>query len=395
VEQEASASSADAWAPHPSGPERGAWGLGGLPAAFLAALVLVAGCLPYSCRREPPEALLPADSLSRQVAQAVGADSLALQWSATGPDSVRLQFPRTVRFGPEGDRLYVSDAQRGAVYVFGADGTFERRVADERLDTPYLAGWMRDTLVAFSAGTDRFHFLPEGERMSGRTASFQRPTKQALVYTLATDDGLYAKAVGEETDGFVARLGPDGAPRTRIALDGPYWRHAGFLRIWGDSLLSLSGFRPVVDVLPRDLRGSQGGPAASPVDTMALVGFDSPMLPRSRLFVRGENTRAPLLSASAAPADSLLFVLNLRPAQLQVDIFGRTGRLQRQLIGRRRAEEEVYPRDIAVRAAGGGYDIALAMTNPRPQLLLMRWRPGASPPARRPDAARTPTPADR
>ena len=77
--------------------------------------------------------------------------------------------------------------------------------------------------------------------------------------------------------------------------------------------MSLSGFRPVVNLLPRDFRDG------TTPDSLALVGFGSPMLERRYAFGQGDATEAPLLTPAAAPVGDTLFVLNLRPGWVQID----------------------------------------------------------------------------
>lgn len=335
-----------------------------------AALLLVAGCFPSSCEREGYTALMPADSLSRDIASDLPVDTLRIAWTTEGTDAHPLAFPRTVRFNSSGNVL-VSDVERNSVFAFTPEGDLAREMSLETFDAPYLTGLRDDTLVVYSAGSDRIDFVTDGRATRHVSVADLRPAGQSLFYAAATDAALYAKGVSDTADGFIARLNAQGKVEAQATLTGPHWRHAGFLRVWGDSLLSLSGFRPVVDVLPLDFT------AETPVDTLALVGFDSPMLARSRAFLRGEVSKAPLLTASADATSSLLFVINLRPGWLHIDTYDRSGRLQHRITqpdpspGR-----EFYPRDLAVRErADGSYDIAVAFSSPAPQVTLYRWSP--------------------
>ncbi len=313
---------------------------------------------------------MPSDSLSRQIAAQVPIDTLQRLRQSAGAAGQTLQFPRTVRFGA-GDSIYVSDAERNSLFVFAPDGAFARELAAPSFDVPYLSGVRDDTLVVFNAGTDRVDYVV-GSRVVGQTdLSAARPAPETLVYTVASDDALYAKAIGEDAAGFIARLRRDGSVAARVPLSGPNWRRAGFLRLWGDSLLSLSGFRPVVDVLPRDFT------AAGPLDTMALRGFDSPMLERSHAFVTEQVTEAPLLSAAADAAGDRLFVLNMRPGWLRVDTYSRAGRLQQRFTQPDPGPgKSFYPRDLAARIRpDGGFILAVIFTEPEPRLDLYRLPP--------------------
>ena len=339
-------------------------------AALLTALLMLAGCLPRSCQRELPTALFPSDSLSRQVAAQTPMDTLQRVHRSIGPEAQTLEFPRTVRFG-SGDSIYVSDAERNSLFVFDPEGTFAREIAAPAFSVPYLAGVRGDTLVVFNAGADRVDFVVGSRVVDQTDLSAARPEAETLVYAVASETALYAKAIGENTDGFIARLRRDGAIAAQVPLSGPDWRRAGLLRVWGDSLLSLSGFRPVVDVLPLDFTPS------TRLDTMALVGFDSPMLERSHSFVTGQVTQAPLLSAAADASGDRLFVLNMRPGWLRIDAFDHDGRIQQRLTQPNPGPgKSFYPRDLAVRArSDGGYDLAVIFTEPTPRLDLYRWFP--------------------
>ena len=337
----------------------------------LVLALLLAGCLPSSCQRGGYTDLMPADSTSRQIAQETPLDTLQRVWSATGDSSRRMEFPRTVAFGPD-RQLFVSDVERNSVFVFNPDSTFVRETTIDLFDIPYLAGVRGDTLVVLNAGTDQLTLVRGDRLIRMLPVAVGRAGKSSLLYAAATDTDLYAKVVGDEVDNFVARINRSGEVEQRVELPGPHWRHAGMLRVWGDSLLSLSGFRPVVDVLPLPLTDT------TRADSIALRGFDSPMLPRSRAFMTGEVSKAPLLTAATAPVGNQLFVLNLRPGWLQVDVYDRYGQIQHRLRQAERAyESSYYPRDIAVQQRAGGYDIAVIFTDPEPRLDLYRWTPSA------------------
>lgn len=318
---------------------------------------------------------MPSDSLSREVARAVPVDTLDTLWTTPGPESSRFGFPRTVRFLPDGD-VVVSDAETNRLYRYSPGGSM-RYALDAGFDVPYVAGVRAggpsasgDTVVVFNAGNDRLDWIAGGRRLSERSVTLQRPSAETLVYTTATDTALYAKVIGEDVQGIVGRVGHGGQIVDRVTLDGPYWRHAGFLRAWGDSLVSLSGFRPVVDVLP------QRGLGAAQPDTLALVGFDSPMLERSYAFLQGDASKAPLLTVSGDAEGDSLYVLNLRPGWLRIDVYGRDGRLRRVLAEPGTSgSRNYYPRDVAVRRTDDGLAIAVVISAPEPRLQLFRWTP--------------------
>lgn len=338
---------------------------------LLASLLVLVGCLPYSCQRNPNETLFPADSVSRRVADTVPTDTLRPVGTSTGTTDHPLTYPRTVRFGA--GTVAVSDAERNSLFRFGPDGAFRREVTDEAFAVPYLIGHRADTLAVFNAGADRVDFVVGGRRLADRAVAYDRPTREALVYMLATDAHLYAKVVGPEVGAHVSRLGPNGAVEARAELGGPYWRRAGFLRAWGDSLASLSGYRPVVHRLPRTF------PDGARADSLSLVGFDSPMLERSYAYAAGNASKPPLLTASAAAVGDALFVLNLRPGWVQIDVYDRGGRLRRRLVEPHSVGNRgFYPLDLDARRTDEGYRFAVAVRSPEPRLELFRWRPSAS-----------------
>ncbi len=348
----------------------------------LLSLFLFTGCLPYSCQRQANEALYPSDSLSRRIAQNTPTDTLDSLWATTGTEAHPLKHPRTVRFVDDGE-LAVSDVERNSLFRFAADGRLVREMNDEGFRTPYLIGTRGDqrkpdhrrgdTLVVFNAGSNRIDFVADGRRLVGQSVTFERPAPETLVYMLATDTTMYVKVLGRQTDSFIARLNARAQPTARAPLTGPYWQYAGFLRAWGDTLVSLSGYRPVVNLLPRDFQDG------TMPDSLRLVGFDSPMLERRYAFGQGDATEAPLLTPAAAPVGNTLFVLNLRPGWIQIDAYDRSGRLQRRLVERHDAgNPDFYPLDLDVRRTDEGYVFAVTIRSPTPRLEVYRWnRPQA------------------
>lgn len=352
----------------------------------MSVLVTLTGCLPSSCQRETNEALYPADSTSRAIAQSTPVDTLERLWSTSAPGAegaVSLNHPRSVRFYDDG-RLAVSDVERDRVFLFNPNGTLSQTVQEEdSMDVPYLAGVRKgaagrpDTLVVFSAGTDRFDLITGGRRLPGRSVAYERPAAETLVYPAASDSGYFVKVLGENISGRIDRLNREGEQQSQRTLDGPYWRHAGGLRVWGDTLLSLAGFRPVIEQLPVDF-----GPSAR-VDSTALVGFDSPMLERRYAFSQGDVERPPLLTPDAAPLGDSLYVLNLRPGWIRVDVYDRSGRLQGALV---EPHEGGNPNfnvvALDVRREGNALMIAVGLRSPEPALQLYRWTPDEKPAGR-------------
>lgn len=328
-------------------------------------VVVLAGCLPYSCRRTVPQGLFPADSLSRRIAIHTPSDTLEQLWSTKGPDNRPLKYPNTLLRRSDG-LFFVSDAARNSIYVFSPQGSFLRSIEAPSFSYPFLAGFRGDTLVVLNRGSSTLDFVLDGTIV--RTISVPKGPGAMAV---ATDEAIYYKTVGDDAwlgddvPGYITRIDASGdTTAPHVTLPGPYWRHRGFLRMWGDTLVSLSGYRPVIDmVLP-------GGE----LDTLALTGFNSPMLSRSRAFMKDAVDTAPVLTSSAVPADSLLFVLNLRPYQLRIDVYNRRGRLQRILQTPQPSSQqapELFPLDLAAfRDSTGALTFAVVFRQPVPALRL-------------------------
>jgi hypothetical protein len=307
--------------------------------------------------------LFPSDSLSRSFAAEVSVDTLHVAWQVRGQPG-EMRHPRTVAFGADG-RVYVGDTERNAIFVLSPDGEVEVPIRTEHFSFPYIAGWRGDSLLVFNPQEHRVDFVVAGVVVRSISTPEEMPGPGALQYAAASDDALFIKAIDPDLGGFLAQLGDRGEVTRRDTLGAPYLRHVGFLRIWGDSLLSLSGYRPVATVWHE----------SEPADTLAFLGFDSPMLARSRAYALGAVAQAPLLSASAAPAGDYLFVLNLRPGWLRIDVFDRAGRLVRVLSdGDPRLDRQFYPVDIAARAVSGtAYELAVLTARPEPGVAVYRW----------------------
>lgn len=334
---------------------------------ILAGAVL-SGCLPSSCRETESRALYPADSLSRQIASDVTPDTLELTSRFTGTEDGALEYVRSVVFSEDGV-LYAADAARGIVVALDADGRHLRTIASDLFSYPYAVSAYSDSAVVFSPGRHRIQAVRGDDVRDISSTPADIPLRGLLQYVHPLHDTLYVKLLGEEFEGFVAPIVEGAASERRVALPGPTWRRAGFLRSWGDTLLSLNGYRPVVDlVLP-------GGR----LDSMRLLGFDSPMLSRLRLFELGQIDAPPLLSASAAAYGNRLFVLNMRPGWLRIDVYDRSGRLESVLTEPHPGfNRDYYPTDIAVRQLpeSEAIQIAVAVLRPEARIDLYRWIDG-------------------
>ena len=346
----------------------------------LACLAL-AGCLPSS-QRELDRGISAADSASAALAAAVPTDTLAMGWTATTPEASPMRLPTTLAW--LGDTLAVVETGDGSLRRFAATGAYVDATALPAEGFPYLAGVRGDTVVVLARGAGELWWAVPGEGVVRRV-----PAPPDARAALAAPGRLAVRVGGgPETDEpqpapAVVELGEGGRVVSRTPLPGSAWRSVGFLRTWGDRLMALSGYRPIVDLLPDPSNAVASGPGAARVDTLALVGFDSPQLVRSAQFQRGDVSEPPLLASSAAALGDRLFVLNLRDDHVRIDVYGRDGRLQRVLVSPgERIPTQPVALDLAVRQRGEAVEIAVLRSRP-PGLLqapasevaLYRWRP--------------------
>ena len=333
---------------------------------FIGLLLTVSGCLPLSCQPGASRALFPSDSLSRQIAEQIAVDTLTVVWETRGSSDHPLSYPRTVRFGNQGS-VYTSDAKTNKILEFlDEDGTLKRVHTSISYDKPYLVGIREDTILVLNPTARRIDFTI-GEETALHTKLPDEAVQEGLRYATASEDHVYVKLLGEEFDSYVAQLNHNGDTIKKIAIAKPDWRYAGMMRMWGDSLVSFSGFRPVIDILN----------AGERLDSLALVGFDSPMLARSRAYVLGHTRQPPLLYSSAAPAGEYLFVLNLRPGWLRIDVFDRGGKLVNRLVQDGPGfNKNFYPIDIDTRLTEEGiFELVVAYVEPEPKLIFYLWEP--------------------
>ncbi|MEM8484474.1 MAG: hypothetical protein AAF564_02940 [Bacteroidota bacterium] len=336
------------------------------PLLLLILLLFVSGCFPTACQRRESRALFPADSLSRRLAESTPVDTLSLVWETAGNADQPLQYPRTVLFGDD-DQIYVSDVQQNVVYEFLPTGVLNQTVESTLFSFPYLAGVKGDTLLVLNPDAQRIDFFYEDRSVFQIPTPPDAPSEQRLQYATAAGDNVYFKVIGEGFDGYIAKLDMEGRVVEKSMLEGPLWRHAGMLRIWGDSLISLCGYRPIADIVLPDGR----------VDTLNLNGFDSPMLPRSRAFMLGDVDEPPLLMPSAAVTDKHLYALNIRPGWLRIDQFDRNGQLTKRLVQDTPLfSKEFRPVDLDVRVkADSTVELAVIFIEPEPKLALYQFAP--------------------
>ena len=335
--------------------------------SLLLIALLGAGCLPNSGRKVP-RGLFAADSLSSALGRAAPVDRLAEAWTARLPPEAEIGFLSGVSLSPTPEgRTVLVDTKSGRLHGFDGAGRYAGLLA-EGFDFPYTAGRRGDTLALLERGgpalalvdvqrgqTLRRTDLPDGDN----AAAWLGP------------DAIYLKTTAEEEDSQVRRLTLDGRVTDTYRLEGPWWRHLGYLRPWGDTLVSLSGYRPVVDLLP------PATPDGTVLDSLTLMGFDSPQLERSRQFAVGAVDEPPLLTSAAAALGARLYVLNLRTEGVRIDVFGQDGEIERALEAPGAGmNPDRFVIDLDVReGANGTIELAVLQQRPEVTLTLYRWTP--------------------
>ena len=333
-----------------------------LAVAVLVGAVGLAGCLP-GAGRGTDRALSPADSASVAFAATVPVDTLELAWTARAPDEDAMPLPTSLGWLGDG-RLAVVETQVGSVRLFGADGAYRRRIDLPPESFPYFAGATGDTVAVLARGPGTLLWLTPDSGVVHETDVNAGASEDAISAWAPSPAGpLWVRRGGGATDGApqLDELAPDGQPRRTVTLPVA-WRASGYLRAWGDRVVALSGYRPVLDLAPGPSPPAPAPAGARVADTLALRGFDSPQLARSAQFMRGDVDEPPLLTSSAAALGDALYVLNLRGDHVRIDVYGRDGVLQRVLVspGPWRPLEHVAF-DLAVRRHGGAVELAVLM----------------------------------
>ncbi|MEM1057466.1 MAG: hypothetical protein AAGI52_18265 [Bacteroidota bacterium] len=332
-----------------------------LASALLLSCALLAGCLPSS-QRKNTRALAPSDSTSATLAEGVPVADLETVWTtpltelAATPTGITWIYPDS-----SDAQLAVVETQDGAIHLIGSDGAIQDRWEVEG-SFPYLAGVTGDTVAVLARGSGRLDWLTE----AGVVASLDVP-EDATAALVRPGGGAVVRIGGTifETPAALVVLDADGSETSRYPIRSP-WRASGYVRAWGDSVLALSGYRPVADVLATTTE------PGTPLDTLALAGFTNPQLVRSFQFMLGEVDEPPLLTSAAAALGDALYVLNLRTERIRVDVYNREGQLQRVLQGPIPTGEDggnlvldAYPADLAVRQTAVGPEIAVLLQRPR------------------------------
>ena len=338
-------------------------------AALLVFSLLCAGCLPNSGRKVP-RGLFVADSLSRAIGRAAPVDTLAEVWSARLPAGETAEFVSGLSLSPTAaGRTVLVDTKSGTLHAFDGAGQYAGPLADG-FAFPYTAGRRGDTLALLERGGPALALVHVGSGdVLGRIDLPEGDNASAWL----GPDALYLKTTGEESPPQLRRLTRAGVLAGTYGLEGPWWRHLGYVRPWGDTLVSLSGYRPVVDLLP------PGTPDGAVLDSLILMGFDSPQLERSRQFAVGAVDEPPLLSSAAAALGPRLYVLNLRTEGIRIDVYGQDGQIQRALVAPgARMNADRFLMDLGVRRGpGGSVELALLQQRPEVLLTLYRWTPPA------------------
>ena len=100
------------------------------------------------------------------------------------------------------------------------------------------------------------------------------------------------------------------------------------------------------------------------------------MLSRTRQFMLKDLTQPPLLTSAASAVGDRLFVLNLRPGWLRVDVYDESGKLKNILTQPTPSfNSEYFPTDLAVRQIGDGpeYEFAITLIEPEARVDRYRW----------------------
>jgi hypothetical protein len=331
---------------------------------WLAFALFASGCLPSSCSRTEQRAISPSDSLSRAMAEGFPVDTLqVIDRIAPGMDS--LSYPRSIGYDPEG-QLWITDTARHVILSLAQDADTLVYRATIPLSYPYLAGFRGESVFVFSPAFHHIFELVGGKVQREISLEGPLPEEGGLRYATVTEFGFVVKVAANEFDNYLAEVDNQGAIIRSVELPGNEWRNAGLLRAYSGSVYSLAGYLPLID----SLRSGR-------LDSLALIGFDSPMLPRTRQFQMGDTYEPPLLSASGVRSKNHWFLLNMRPGWIQIDVYSIKGELQYILTEPNPGfNQEFFPTDIAVfETEDGGFNIAVSILKPAPRVDRYYWHP--------------------
>lgn len=337
---------------------------------YLALVVCfsLSGCLPSSCSQGETRDINPTDSLSRAIAEAIPVDTLTVL-DTLMPVDPALEYPLSLRYRTDGS-LWVGDASGHAIVGFSESGDVLENVHIEGLEYPYVVGFRSDTLLVFTPADPRILVILNGVELHSFPVPDDRPSNNGLQYVTASQNGYYYKVIDDDFEGYIAELNLDGEETGRVNLTGDYWRYAGALRMWDTSLISLSGFLPQVYRI-------HGFESNMSIDSLALKGFDSPMLARTRQFMLKDLTQPPLLTSAAVGIGERLFVLNMRPGWLRIDVYDTSGTLEVVLTQPNPSfNTDYFPSDLAVRKVSdeSEYELAVTIVEPEARVDRFRWK---------------------
>ena len=337
-----------------------------------AGILLIAGCTGYN-RRESTE-LFPADSLSRHIAKQTDIDTLKVLWTTGGQrnNPHGLNYIGSLRFGQD-RQLHVADVAESMVFVFDTLGSLVERFDHPSLQFPYLLDISGDTLAVHNAGSSTVDLYARDAYVLTRAIPASNSRDALSVIPGYQAPWIFVKDLSTQEPSLHQLDAETGREIARLALPGPTWRHKGVLRPWGTKLVSPSAYLPVVYVFDTDLS----------IDSLRLTGFDSPALNRTRSFVLGERDEPPLMIPSVAAFENRLFVINLRPGWIRVDVYDDNGNLQNILVEPSPEAGSMNAVDIDVLKTGvGQYHIAVASMSTAygavslsyvPKLTVFRW----------------------
>ncbi len=268
------------------------------------------------------------------MAEAVVPDSLVLDWRRDGGESA---YFGSILFGPD-SLIWVGDLGTHSIRRFGPDG--EEEEATTGFSFPYLTGQTTDTIAVYDAGSNRLVSIEEPDRgidlppLNGEAASLSRQI-------VLMGGAVYVKDARPPV-AVVRKLAATGWVERTDTLPGPSWHHFGVLRTWLGKIVSASSYRPVLYTLD-----PSGG-----LDSLRLQGFDSPMLARIRAFSIGDVKEPPLVISGVYGTSEGLYLINVRPGVIRIDVFDTDGKIERILQYEEPEPTTFTPFDLIVRNEG-------------------------------------------
>lgn len=328
---------------------------------FLLAGLLLGGCLPGDQRTMSRE-MFPIDSLSRAIGEVTPVDTLE---RTNRVELTGVEYP--VHLTSAEGRYYVADTRNATIYAYDSRDSLIDSFHDPRLEFPFVSGASGDTVAVLSRGQHVVHKIRFADNHEPAIVeSIEIPQERNAVAAWNGSE-TFVKFTDEDTGSGILRLG-DGI---LFELEPPFWRHIGVMRFWGDTLLAASGYRPIVHVMPQDAHSG-----FSP-DSLYLMGFDSPQLPRSRLFAIGSIKEPPLLIPSIVGVGSRLFVMNSRPGWVHIDVFQRTSDglfIERSLLSPQpELGRQFFAADLAVYETDRGFEILILENRPVAAISRYFW----------------------